>query len=113
MLYEDLGFGLEDYLGELQQTDPDRENAQISMEILPQIQADYLFVIVGGAGNTAEAQQQDMSDFEETAQSAIWANLPAVQNGRVFYLDARYWISDGPLADKMKINQVLELLTAA
>ena len=113
VLYEDLGFGLEDYLGELQQTDPDRENAQISMEILPQIQAGYLFVIVGGAGNTAEAQQQDMSDFEETAQSAIWANLPAVQNGRVFYLDARYWISDGPLADKMKINQVLELLTAA
>ena len=111
-LYEDLGFGLEDYLSQLQQSEPDLENAQISIEILPQIQADYLFVIVGSAGNTAEAQEQDIADFEETAQSPIWSTLTAVQNDRVYYLDARYWISDGPLADEMKISQVVELLTA-
>lgn len=111
-LYEDLGFGVEDFISDLQlKEDPARENAQISMEVLPELQSDYIFVIIGSAGNTTDAQQQDLTDFEEIIGSDIWSGLTAVQNDHVYYLESRYWISDGPLADTMKINQVVELLT--
>lgn len=111
-LYEDLGFGVEDFISNLQlQEDPARENAQISMEVLPELQSDYIFVIIGSAGNTTDAQQQDLTDFEEITGSDIWSGLTAVQNDHVYYLESRYWISDGPLADTMKINQIVELLT--
>lgn len=111
-LYEDIGFGVEDYISQLQQAeDPARENAQISMEVLPELQSDYVFVIIGSAGNTSDAQSQDLTDFEEISSSDIWAGLTAVQEDHVYYLESRYWISDGPLADTMKINQVVELLT--
>ncbi|MBQ9047009.1 MAG: ABC transporter substrate-binding protein [Solobacterium sp.] len=110
-LYEDLGFGLEDYINELwSEADPARENTQISMEILPELQSDYIFMIVGSAGNLTDAQKQDLADFDEMQNSDVWKGLQAVQSGRVYNLESRFWISDGPLADTMKIDQVVELL---
>ncbi|GAA3411305.1 ABC transporter substrate-binding protein [Paenibacillus hodogayensis] len=53
---------------------------EISLEKLPEYAADHLFVIVRGQGD-------DQGAFKEIEQSAIWKSLPAVQKGRLYFID--------------------------
>ncbi|MEL6407947.1 MAG: ABC transporter substrate-binding protein [Chloroflexota bacterium] len=54
---------------------PSGGNIQLSSEILPQLQADHLVVLVVNADE----------DMEALAETAIWQALPAVQQGNVYF----------------------------
>jgi iron complex transport system substrate-binding protein len=74
---------------EVRELDNDQLNANLSLELIPQLQADYLvsYVNVAGDGQTT---------YDELTSSPLWNALPAVQQGnaiRVEVLDASGYYS--------------------
>lgn len=113
MLYNELGLLPMPLVQQLQKENPDKQNVNVSMEVLPEITADYLFVTSGSAGGTNEDLQKDLSEFVQLQQSPIWQALPAVQHQHVYSVNAKHWISTGPIADELKIKDVVEQLTSS
>ncbi|WP_339222234.1 ABC transporter substrate-binding protein [Paenibacillus sp. FSL H8-0332] len=109
-LYHDLGLQADPLALDLQKKEPERENATISMELLPQIKADYIFVTVGSASGGPEDYKKDLEGFAEIEKSAVWKALPAYQQGNIYMVGAKHWISDGMLADDLKINDIVQAL---
>lgn len=60
-----------------------------SLERLPEIDADYLIVAVGG--------DMDSAVFDEVQQMDVFQAIPAVQNGNLVVVDGRLWSGLGHL----------------
>ncbi len=75
---------------------------EISFEILPEINPDYLFI---NTFNDAETEAL----LKELQQSAIWKNLKAVKNNQVFFLrpEANF---HNPLAMENHLNIIVQSL---
>ncbi|MDQ0206839.1 ABC transporter substrate-binding protein [Alkalicoccobacillus murimartini] len=112
MLYKDLSLSPAPIVLDLQeQTEPERQVAEVSQEILPELSSDFIFVASGSAGGTSEDVSRDQESFGEIEQSSLWKDLPAVQKDQVFSVNPKHWISSGPIADQLKIDDVVEALT--
>ncbi len=75
---------------------------EVSFEILPELDADYIFLI--NDGNLGDAF------LTELKESAIWQAVPAVRNGQVFETTSDYWLSGGYIAQAKVIDDVLGFL---
>ncbi|MFC4598595.1 ABC transporter substrate-binding protein [Cohnella hongkongensis] len=98
VFYNALGFG---------SPHPDKEGEQtlqLSMEMLPEYDADYMFLTVYDPDKTGEA-------LRKLQESAIWSSLPAVKNNRLFINDFDTWYPYDPLAISGQIDLAVELLT--
>jgi len=113
MLYNDLGLLPMPLVYQLQKDNTDKQNVNLSTEVLPEVKADYVFVTSGSAGGTSEDLQKDQSEFAELQKSPIWQALPAVQNHHLYSVNAKYWISTGPIADELKIKDAVKQLTTS
>lgn len=112
MLYNDLQLNPAPIVLELQeQTDKERQVAEVSQEILPELSSDFIFVASGSAGGSSEDVSRDQESFGEVEQSSLWKDLPAVQKDQVYSVNPKHWISSGPIADQMKIDDVVQALT--
>ena len=74
----------------------------ISMEKLPDLKADYMFMIVPEDGK-AKAQ--------ELFASSVWKGLPVVQQGHVFQVSYGNWVNNGMLANGLTIDEAVKDLT--
>ena len=63
---------------------PDESEQDVSVERLPEVDADWLVIPVGGSGTPQEV-------FDEVANSEIFQRVPAVQAGRVLTVDGALW----------------------
>lgn len=113
MLYNDLGLLPMPLVSQLHTENPDKQNVNLSTEVLPEVTADYVFVTSGSAGGTSEDLQKDQSQFAELQKSPIWQALPAVQHKHLYTVNAKYWISTGPIADQFKIKDAVQQLTSS
>jgi len=98
-LAQDLGFK------PLPQVESIEKFEVLSMEKLPELDPDYIFIQVGGPvkGGDKDAEKK----YEELIQSSLWKNLKAVKNNQVYVVP--YWvISDYPHIKDKSINLVLE-----
>ncbi|MNI11042.1 putative siderophore-binding lipoprotein YfiY precursor [compost metagenome] len=111
--YQDTGLAPDPLLAQLQKEKPNSQNASVSLEKLPELTADYIFVTLGGASVTEEELKTDVASFNEIAQTKVWQSLKAVKNGHVFRVNARHWISNGPIAEGLKIEDTVRALTTA
>lgn len=99
ILYQDLG--LEPPAG----LPADDAIRPISLEVLPQLNADHLFVVTR---SREAASQQALSELRA---NALWQGLPAVQQGHVYPVDREAWIlGRGVLAYEQVIADVLKAL---
>lgn len=78
-------------------------SVDLSLELLPQIDADYIF-LANDRANTGEAF------YKELTESALWKSIPAVQSGHVYDMDDRYWLGGGIVAYSNVIDDVLEII---
>lgn len=108
--YKGLGFAADPYVLELQQQNPKRQNAPVSLEVLPRLTADYLFVIALGSDGSDEALQKTLDELEAMKQSGVWKSIPAVKQDRVYVLNMKNWLVEGPHAESLKINELLQVL---
>ncbi|GED67992.1 ferrichrome ABC transporter substrate-binding protein [Brevibacillus reuszeri] len=94
VLKHDLGF---------EQSDLVKDGAlEVSLEILPELDADYIFLINDG--------NQGDRYFNELRESEVWKNVPAVKNGHVFETSNDYWLSGGFIANGKVIDDVARFL---
>lgn len=77
-------------------------SVDVSLEIVPEIDADYIFTInYGGSGSAF---------IKELTDSQIWKSMPAAKNGHVYEVDDEYWTGSGLIAYGKMIDDVVEML---
>lgn len=76
---------------------------QMSMEVLPDYAADYMFV-------TAYDPEKKGDKLQELQESAVWKNLPAVKQNRVFINDFDKFYRYDPISIKGQVTEIVDLL---
>lgn len=79
------------------------QTVQLSMEVLPQYDADYMFLTTYDPDKKGAALKQLKS-------SAVWGNLPAVKNNRVFFNDFDTYYRYDPIAITGQIDMIVDML---
>ncbi|TKH38473.1 hypothetical protein C1I59_04070 [Paenibacillus polymyxa] len=79
------------------------QTIQLSMEVLPQYDADYMFLTTYDPDKKGTALKQLKS-------SAVWGNLPAVKNNKVFFNDFDTYYRYDPIAITGQIDMVVDML---
>ncbi|PYI53996.1 iron-hydroxamate ABC transporter substrate-binding protein [Paenibacillus flagellatus] len=78
--------------------------ASLSLEQLPDYAGDYVFT---------SPWTGDTADPEVTYGSAVWKNLPAVKNGRVFTIDRQGSLFNDPVSLEEQLEFIVGKLTGA
>ena len=110
--YEELGLTSHPAVEELREATPGRQNVPVSLEIIPELTADHIFIVAISADGTEEALQRTMDELAVMQESSLWATLPALQKGNVHILNAKNWLVEGPMAEKLKMEELVDVLTA-
>lgn len=76
---------------------------EVSLEILPELDADYIFLI-----NDGNLGDEFLKEFKE---SKIWKSTTAFKNNQVYETAGDYWLNGGIHAQEKVIDDVLEFLT--
>ncbi|MGF1496606.1 MAG: iron-siderophore ABC transporter substrate-binding protein [Elainellaceae cyanobacterium] len=79
----------------------------ISRELLPQADADVMFIWV--AENEAEGNQAAVKKLEELQADPLWKQLNVVQQNQVYVVPS-YWIGSGPVAANLIIDDLFKYL---
>jgi iron complex transport system substrate-binding protein len=79
------------------------QTIQLSMKVLPQYDADYMFLTTYDPEKKGDALKQLKS-------SAVWGNLPAVKNNRVFFNDFDTYYRYDPIAITGQIDMIVDML---
>ncbi len=77
----------------------------ISMEKLPELSGDRIIMLVYD-----EATKDGM--LKEIEQSALWRNLPAVKNHKVYLIKADPWFTYSPLAIDQSLDEAIKMFIA-
>ncbi|WP_251038502.1 ABC transporter substrate-binding protein [Paenibacillus albidus] len=77
-------------------------SADVSLEIVPQIDADYIFTI--------NYQGTGSAFIQELTGSPIWKSMPAAKAGHVYEVSDKYWTGSGLIAYGKIIDDVVRLL---
>lgn len=101
ILFEDLGFtpasGVELIEGNWE---------NISKEVLPDYNADTMFVLVSSVDEGSE------EIFAELQTDPIWRSLKAVQNNQVFVIAENPWLDYSAYGNKLALDNLKEILSA-
>ncbi|MGE7110587.1 ABC transporter substrate-binding protein [Lysinibacillus sp. NPDC047702] len=76
---------------------------EVSLEILPELDAEYIFLI-----NDGNLGDDFLKEFKE---SKIWQSTAAFKNNQVYETSGDYWLNGGIHAQGKVIDDVLEFLT--
>ncbi|MBW4080658.1 ABC transporter substrate-binding protein [Paenibacillus sp. S150] len=101
IMFEDLKLKMADGVEKIPADEPYQV---ISKEVLPDFDADAVFVIIS-TGDQAK------SNFEELEKNAIWQNLKAVKNNHVYVLDGQKWLDYSSLGQSMAIDDAEQLFS--
>lgn len=97
-LFKDLGLTPHPMVKEL----TGEEITSISLEKLPELDADYIFYMIQGAASEANAK--------ELLDSTFWKNLPAVKANHAYLVENNYWLAGGYMANTKQVEDVARLI---
>ncbi|WP_163856125.1 ABC transporter substrate-binding protein [Paenibacillus elgii] len=83
--------------------DPNFWAVPVSLELLPEYASDYLFVSVFGDDDSKKR-------LDEISKTALWANLPAVKNNRVYMLNLDTWFGYTPHDIEKQLQEIVTML---
>jgi ABC-type Fe3+-hydroxamate transport system, periplasmic component len=95
VVHKQLGIGISELVGQ-------ENSANVSMEVLPELDADYIFII--------NAYGQGTQSIKEMTESPIWKSIPAVKEGHVYEVSDEYWLGSGLIAYEKIIDDTVRLL---
>jgi len=93
VVYQQLGLGKPT----LVQTE---NSATVSTEVLPEIDADFIFTVEQGPGS-----------MKEMTDTKVWNSMPAVKSGHVYAVEPAPWLGGGLIAYGHVIDDTLKALT--
>ncbi|MEM8613435.1 MAG: iron-siderophore ABC transporter substrate-binding protein, partial [Cyanobacteria bacterium P01_H01_bin.105] len=84
-------------------------NPQISIEMLPQIESDLIFVMAWGDNNMFDPQKETQQRWDDTP---LLNQMSASKDGRVFFVNYYLWGSHtrGPITDQLMLEQLPQML---
>ncbi|MDF2723339.1 MAG: periplasmic binding protein [Paenibacillus sp.] len=94
-LYKELGLTPSKLVKDV----PQAGGWSLSMEKLPELDADHLILVTNDAGK---------DQLQQLRSSSLWQNLPAVKNNHVYEVDPTMWLSIGNMANRAKIDDLLQ-----
>ncbi|WP_237179195.1 ABC transporter substrate-binding protein [Paenibacillus sp. MMS18-CY102] len=103
-LYKALGLQSPPLVQKEIDKDPNFWATPISLEVLPDYAADYVFLIKLDGEEAADR-------FEEIKQSKLWQNLPAVKNNHVYEITMDKWLGYTPHDIEVQLQDAVRLLT--
>lgn len=101
IMFEDLKLKMANGLDQLSKAEP---YEVISKEVLPDFDADAIFVIIS-KGNNAQ------TNFDELEKNPLWLNLKAVKNKHVYVLDGQKWLDYSSLGQQMALEDAEQLFS--
>ncbi|SFF07715.1 iron complex transport system substrate-binding protein [Paenibacillus algorifonticola] len=75
----------------------------VSLEQISEYAADRIFVVV--------SDEEADSQYNELQKLAIWANLPAVKNNKVYKIQADKWFAYDPISINVTVEDAVRILT--
>lgn len=97
------GYVINQHLGiDMTKLTENENSLNVSLEILPELDADYIFVI--------NAYGQGTERMKEMTESSIWKSIPAVKQGHVYEVNDEYWLGGGLIAYEKVIDDVVRLM---
>lgn len=88
----------------IEELNPNEPYEVISQEVLPDFEADTIFVVV-------DAEDDAQQSFKEIQQSAIWQGLKAVKQNQVFVIKEQPWLDYSAVGNKMALDEAQSLLS--
>ncbi|MGF9697434.1 iron-hydroxamate ABC transporter substrate-binding protein [Paenibacillus sp. MABNR03] len=101
ILYDDLGLTPAKGIADIDSSKPYQV---ISREILPDFDADAIFVVVN-----SDEEAENM--FKELQDNPIWQGLKAVKAGHVYTIGAQPWLDYSAIGNKMALDDAKEMFT--
>lgn len=101
IMFEDLKLNMADGVEKIA---ADQPYEVISKEVLPDYNADAIFVIIS-KGNEAKR------NFDEMEKNPVWQNLKAVKNKHVYVLDGQKWLDYSSIGHDMALDDAEKLFT--
>ncbi|WP_411343682.1 ABC transporter substrate-binding protein [Paenibacillus sp. WLX1005] len=101
IMYTDLKLQAPDMVKQISTDEP---FAVVSKEVLPDYNADAIFVIIS-KGNEAQAT------FDELEKNPVWQNLKAVKEKHVYMLDGQKWLDYSSLGHRMALDDAEKLFS--
>lgn len=101
ILYDDLGFKPATGIKELDSTQP---YEVISQEVLPDFDADAIFVVVNSDDKAQTA-------FKQLEESPIYQGLKAVKNKHVYVVSDQPWLDYSALGNKLAMEEAKKLFS--
>ncbi|MEF3308796.1 iron-siderophore ABC transporter substrate-binding protein [Paenibacillus sp. GYB004] len=95
VVHQDLGIATTTLLGK-------ESNINVSMEVLPQLDADYLFFV--------NQYGQGTERMKEMTESPLWQSVPAVKKDQVHEVSDEHWLGSGLIAYGKMIDDTVRLL---
>lgn len=95
VLAHDLGFGKSKLVEQ-------ESSVDLSLEILPELDADYIFLV--NDSNTGDAFQKELTE------SALWKGMKQVKDGNVYEVQDESWLYGGLIASGNVIDETVRLL---
>ncbi|MBW4514811.1 MAG: iron-siderophore ABC transporter substrate-binding protein [Timaviella obliquedivisa GSE-PSE-MK23-08B] len=82
--------------------DRERVNENLSLELIPKMAGDVIFVAIGG---------NNPSSVEKLLSHPLWLQLKAVKEGRVYLVDAKAWLAGyGPVGANVVLDDLFKYL---
>lgn len=101
IMFKDLKLQMADGVDKISKDEPYQV---ISKEVLPDFNADAIFVIIS-KGNDAQ------TNFDELEKNPLWLNLKAVKNKHVYVLDGQKWLDYSSLGQQMALEDAAQLFS--
>ena len=87
-----------------------KHNLTISMESLPDLQADYLVLSSGYGASSAGSTEAAGKRYEELREDPLWQTLPAVREDHLLEVDSVIWNAHGLIAKELAIANLKDWL---
>lgn len=106
VIYRSLELNPPEYIRQKLAKDPNFNFVydSISMEKLPELSGDRIIMLV----YDEETKDRILKEIE---QSALWRNLPAVKNHKVYFIKADPWFTYSPLAIDQSLDEAVTMLS--
>lgn len=82
--------------------DREKVNEDISLELIPKMEGDVIFLAIGG---------NNLSNVEQLVNHPLWSQLKAVKEGRIYQVDADAWVAGhGPVGANVVLDDLFKYL---
>ena len=88
--------------------DGNDQNNAISLELLPELQTDYLLINAGYGPSSRQSSTIARRRFEAMQKDPLWQSVPAVRSGHMLEVDSMIWNAHGIISKETAMDALAD-----